>query len=105
MAHGHGHQKKSRFPTRRIDVLWKTNRDLVEREIIRLKEEEGRTNPAFELRTKASKNIIEKMTQEELTNLDNTAADMEENGYSEEHKQRLVLVMPVNANETIFQSY
>jgi hypothetical protein len=43
------------------------------------------------------------MTHEELTNLDNAAADMEENGYSEEHKQRSVLIM--NANETIFESY
>jgi hypothetical protein len=91
----HGHEEISRFPTRRIDVLWKIRRDLVEKEVVRLREEEGRMNPAFELRTAASKNIINKMTQEELTELNNAAADMEENGYSEEHKRRFVRSMSV----------
>ena len=41
----------------------------MEKEIKRLKDEEGMVEPDFELRTKASKNIITKMTQEELTKL------------------------------------
>ena len=87
----HGHAKVKRFLTRRIDVLWKTKHHLVEKEITRLREEEGRTNSNFELRTTASKNVIENMTQEEHTKLNEAAADMEENGYSEEHKRRSVM--------------
>ena len=56
----HGRDKISRFPIRRIDVLWKTQRTSVEKEILQLREEEGWTNPDFELRTTASKNIIKK---------------------------------------------
>jgi hypothetical protein len=92
MAHGRG-ETISRFPTRRIEVLWTTSRDLVEKEILRLREEEGKTNPAFELRTTASKNVINKMTEEELTELNKAVADMEEHGYSEEHKRKLVCFM------------
>ena len=86
----HGHEKVSRFPMRRMDVLWKTRRDLVDKEILRLKDEEGHMNSAFELRTTASKNVMNGMSQEELKELDNAAANMEKNGYSEEHKRRLV---------------
>ena len=87
----HGRAKVKRFPTRCIDVLWKTKRHLVEKEITRLREEEGRMNSNFELRTTASKNVIENMTQKEHTELNEAAADMEENGYSEEHKRRSVM--------------
>ena len=86
----HGRKMISIFPTRRIDVLWSTRRDLVEKEILRLREEEGKTNPSFELRTTASKNVIKKMTDEELTELNKAVADIERNGYSEEHKRSLV---------------
>ena len=58
----HGRAKVKRFPTRHIDVLWKTKHHLVEKEITRLREEEGRMNSNFELRTTASKNVIENMT-------------------------------------------
>ena len=87
----HGRAKVKRFPTRCIDFLWKTKRHLVEKEITRLREEEGRMNSNFELRTTASKNVIENMTQEEHTELNEAAADMEGNGYSEEHKRRSVM--------------
>jgi hypothetical protein len=97
----HGRENVTKFPTRRIDVLWKTKRDLVEREILRLKEEEGRTEPDFELRTTASKKVIESMTQEELTELNNAATDMKEHGYSEEHKRRSVIEASVNGNQNI----
>ena len=62
----HGHRKPKKFRTRRIDVLWKTNQELVEREMTRLRNEDGRTSPPFQLRTTASKNILEKMTEPEL---------------------------------------
>lgn len=88
----HGRENKTKFPIRRIDVLWKTRRDLVKNEISRLREEEGRTNPDFDLRTTASKNVIEKMTEEELTKLIADTADMEKDGYPEEHKRRLVIL-------------
>jgi hypothetical protein len=87
----HGRERVKKFTTRRIDVLWKTKPHLVKDEIRRLKEVEGRTNSDFELRTTASKNIIKNMTVEELTELKEAAADMEENGYTEEHKRRSVI--------------
>ena len=80
-----------RFLIRRIDVLWKTRCVLVENEISRLRDEEGRTNPDFGLRTTASKNVMEKMTQEELIRLNMDMAEMENNGYLEEHKRRMVM--------------
>ena len=46
MAHGKG--KISQFPIKRIHVLWKTRHELVEKEVLRLREEEGRMNPTFE---------------------------------------------------------
>ena len=60
-------------------------------------------NPAFELRTTASKNLIDNMTLEELTELNNATADIKENSYTEEHKKRSVLV--INDTETIIKSY
>lgn len=87
----HGRAKNTKFPIRRIDVVWKTRRDLVDIEISRLKDEEGSTKPDFELRTTASKNVIANMTREELTQLNEALADMVKNGYSEEHKRRLVI--------------
>ena len=46
-----------------MEVLWITHRDLVNEEMKRLEEEEGRTCPKFQLRTAASKNIISNMCQ------------------------------------------
>ena len=43
------------------------------------------------------------MTLEELTELNNATADIEENGYTEEHKKRSVLI--TNDTETIIKSY
>ena len=43
------------------------------------------------------------MTLEELTELNNATADIEENGYIEEHKKRSVLI--INDTETIIKSY
>jgi hypothetical protein len=84
----HGREKPSKIRTRLIDVLWKTKRNLAEDEILRLREEEGKTNPDFELRTSASKNVMGRMTQAELKELKEAAEDMERKGYSEEHKRR-----------------
>src|ERR1700678_2936034 len=92
----HGREKHSRFWTRHMDVLWKTKprlvveeiSRLVVEEISRLKEEEGRSNTDFELRTTASKNVIGRMSQEELNELQEAAKDMEQNGHSEDHKRR-----------------
>jgi len=84
----HDRERPTKNRTRLIDVLWKTKRILVEDEILRLREEEGKTNPNFELRTSASKNVMGRMTQAELKELKEAAEDMERNGYSEEHKRR-----------------
>jgi len=85
----HGRQIKSKIKTRPIEVLWKTQRSLVENEITRMQEDEGRTESRFELRTRASKIVLEKLTEEEQRDLKDAAADMEEHGYSEDHKRRL----------------
>jgi hypothetical protein len=86
----HGHQKPIYFRPRRIDVLWKVKRDLVVEEISRMREEDGISGPDFELRTAASKNLLQKMTEEELNVLNEAAKDMGKNGYSEEHRRRSV---------------
>lgn len=76
-----------------MDVLWKTKPRLVVEEISRLKEEEGRSNTDFELRTTASKNVIGRMSQEELNELQEAAKDMEQNGHSEDHKRRWATIV------------
>jgi hypothetical protein len=83
----HGRPKRNKFRIRLIDVLWKSQRDLVMDEISRMRED-GRTGGDFELRTAASKNVIAKMTEEELIDLRKAGKDMEKNGYPEEHKRR-----------------
>ena len=42
------------------------------------------------------------MTLEELTELNNATADIEENSYTEEHKKRSLLI--INDTETIIKS-
>jgi hypothetical protein len=83
----HGRPKRNKFRIRLIDVLWKSQRDLVMDEISRMRED-GRTGGDFELRTAASKNVIAKMTEKELIDLKKAGKDMEKNGYPEEHKRR-----------------
>lgn len=84
----HGRQKALNFRPRRIDVLWKTKRNLVEEEISRMREEDGLTCPDFELRTAASKRVLLKLTSEENKELNEAAKRLEKVGYSEEHKRR-----------------
>jgi hypothetical protein len=83
----HGGTKAIKLRPRRIEVLWKTNPELVREEISRLKSN-APDKPEFELRTAASKRIIANMTQEEIKVLDDAATDMAKNGYSEEHQRR-----------------
>ena len=83
----HGRPKRNKFRIRLIDVLWKSQRDLVMDEISRMRED-GRTGGDFELRTAASKIVIAKMTEKELIDLKKAGKDMEKNGYPEEHKRR-----------------
>jgi hypothetical protein len=54
--------------------------------------EDGATGTDFQLRTAASKIILDKMTEEEQKILNDAAVDITQNGYSEEHKRRLVLI-------------
>jgi hypothetical protein len=91
MAHGNRKPHKKRR-VRRIDVLYLTHHEAVEEEIKRLKEEEGKTAPKFELRTTASKNIIENMTEEELKYLDGKVEEIRVKGYPEEYKRMLVFI-------------
>src|SRR5882762_4039986 len=85
----HGRLKPNKLRPRHIEVLWKTNPDLVLEEISKL-QEKGINKPNFELRTAASKRIIANMSREQLKNLDLAATDMQQNGYPEEHKRRSV---------------
>jgi len=71
-----------------MEVLWKTKPELVEAEITRMKDEEGRTSPRFQLRTTASKNIIKNMNQRDLKILKEAGEEMAKTGNSEEHKRR-----------------
>lgn len=70
-----------------MEVLWMEKKVLVEDEMSRLAEEEGKTCPKFELRTTASKNVLANMTQSELKKLEKARENMSKNGYSEEHKR------------------
>jgi uncharacterized protein with von Willebrand factor type A (vWA) domain len=83
----HGRPKSNKFRIRLIDVLWKCQQDLVMEEMSQMRED-GRTGGDFELRTAASKNVIAKMTEKELNDLNKAAKDMKKNGYTEEHKRR-----------------
>lgn len=82
-----GHRSNTRVKIRIIEALWKTKQDLVETEVTRLKEEEGRTSPVFQLRTTASKNVLRKMSQQERKDLEEARKDMAKNGFSEEYKR------------------
>lgn len=65
-----------------------TNQELVEEEMTRLQEEEGRTCPKFELRTAASKNVISNMIPSELKKLEEARRNISKKGYSELHKRK-----------------
>ena len=43
-----------------------------------MRNEDGRTSPPFQLRTAASKNVLERMTEQELKNLNDTMEEMGE---------------------------
>lgn len=89
-----GSKSEKRLQIRTFEVLWKTKREIVEAEITRMKDEDGRTEPRFELRTSASKNIIKKMKEKDLKDLKAVGEQMARTGYSEEHKRRLVIFAP-----------
>lgn len=55
-----------------------------------MRDEDGMTGPAFQLRTIASKNILDKMTQQDLQILNEAGERMANIGYPEHHKRRLV---------------
>jgi hypothetical protein len=82
-----GHQSNTRVKIRTLEALWSTKPELVEAEVTRLKEEEGRTSPVFQLRTTASKNVLRKMSQQERRDLEEARKDMAKNGFSEEYKR------------------
>jgi hypothetical protein len=70
-----------------MEVLWITKKELVEEEMKRMIEEDGRTCPKFELRTAASKRILSNMTESELRKLEKAKENISKRGYSEEHKR------------------
>jgi hypothetical protein len=82
------HQKDKGLPIRVIEVLWKTKQDMVDKEISRMIDEESRTETRFELRTTASKNILQKMTEIEMEELKKAGEEMAKNGYPEDVKRR-----------------
>lgn len=86
----HGSNSKKKLQIRKMEVLWKTKREIVETEITRMIEEDGRTGTRFELRTSASKTIINNMNQQDLKDLKAAGEKMARSGYSEEHKRRSV---------------
>lgn len=82
----HGRETKKSLRVRTMDVLWKTKQELVEEEITRMIEEEGRTEPRFQLRTSASKNVLGNLNEEQMNELNRARERMMKNGYTEEHK-------------------
>jgi hypothetical protein len=84
----HGRRENKRLQVRTIEVLWKTKQDLVNAEITRMIDEDGRTEPRFQLRTSASKKVLGELNQQELKELKAAREQMAENGYTEEHKRR-----------------
>ena len=84
----HGGETKKSLRVRTMDVLWKTKQELVEEEITRMIEEEGRTEPRFQLRTSASKNVLGNLNEEQMNELNRARERMMKNGYTEEHKRR-----------------
>lgn len=65
-----------------------TKQKLVEDEISRMRDEEGRTGTNFSLRTAASRNVLQNMTQKDLIDLTEAVRQTKKTGYSQEHKQR-----------------
>ena len=84
-----GRPKKRSFRPRHIDVLWKTKRQLVEKEIVRMRDEDDdKTGSDFQLRTAASKNVLANMSEQDLKLLNDAVKDMAESGYLEIEKRR-----------------
>jgi hypothetical protein len=82
-----GFRSNVKVQIRTLEALWRTKPELVEAEVTRLKEEEGKTSPVFQLRTTASKNVLRKMSQQERRDLEEARKDMANNGLSEEFKR------------------
>ena len=83
-----GRPKKRSFRPRHIVVLWKTKRQLVEKEIERMRDEDDKTGSDFQLRTAASKNVLANMSEHDLKLLNDAVKDMAESGYPEIEKRR-----------------
>jgi hypothetical protein len=76
---------------RLTDVLWWTRQDVVFTEIasiLGVGTADTNTPGWFQLRTKASKNVINSMTDEELTDLKNEADRMEKEGLPQDAQRR-----------------
>jgi hypothetical protein len=86
----HGNRKPHKTRVRPMEVVWATKQEAVLAEITRMRDEEGETAPDFQLRTAATKNILAKMSTQELNRLNDLAEEISMKGYPEEHKRRLV---------------
>lgn len=78
---------------RLTDILWWTKQKDVFQEIasiLGLDNADTKTPGWFQLRTKASKNIINSMTQEDRNNLENEADRMQKEGLPQDVQRRLV---------------
>jgi hypothetical protein len=90
MRHGVA-RKSNNFRPKRTDIIWQMRQQDVMVEvakILKLDEATTRTPGWFSARTPAMKNIIDRMTQEELRELDLEVEDMTKKGYDEEVQKR-----------------
>jgi hypothetical protein len=82
-----GRRTHSKLKLRIMEVLWITKQDFVKKEITGMKDEDGVAGPAFQLRTKASKNVIQNMSERDRNDLEKARNTMSRNGFSEEYKR------------------
>lgn len=89
---GHGVARKSNnFRPKRTEIIWGTRRQDVMDEIakiLNLEEATTQTPGWFPVRTQAIKNIIEKMTPEEVRKLDMEVEETAKRGNKDELKKR-----------------
>jgi hypothetical protein len=94
-------RKSNNFRPKRADVLWNTDKELVMEEIANLLEVDHATTETpgwFSVRSKATKNIIQKMSPEELEELDEEVEKIASKGYNEKIQRRYVTKFPGDAD-------
>jgi multimeric flavodoxin WrbA len=84
-------RKSNNFRPKRTDVLWHIRKDDVMEEIGKILNVDKATTATpgwFSARTTAIKNIVDRMSPDELTELDGEVEKLKNTGYDEKHQRR-----------------